>query len=268
MGTSGWSYDEWVGKFYPNKSTPKLTHYSGIFQTVEVDSSFYTIPNPNVAFGWVKHTPEDFRFSLKLPKTITHEMKLRDERVEEELRTFFKVLSPLVSSNKIGVILVQLPPSMRQDLQTLRRFLELLPRDDMKFAVEFRHRSWWNEETWEVLKSFGVANTMVDEPLLPSQVVVTAPFAYIRWHGRGERVWYDYRYSKSEILTWAHKIRSVRARELFGYWNNHFHANAVLNCLEMMDALGTINSAQRQVLEFMSNNEKPSRTLLDFQGPS
>ncbi|MDG6934490.1 MAG: DUF72 domain-containing protein [Nitrososphaerota archaeon] len=268
MGTSGWSYDEWVGPFYPSKETPKLTYYSGVFNTVEVDSSFYAMPNPKVVFGWVKHTPTNFKFSLKLPKTITHDMKLVGDGVEVELRKFFEVVSPLVSANKIGVVLAQLPPSLKQDLDLLERFLNLLPKEGVRFAIEFRHLSWWNRDTWRVLKKANVANTIVDEPLLPPELVVTAPFAYVRWHGRGERVWYDYRYSENEIRTWAKQLGKIRSSEVYGYWNNHFHANAVMNCLEMLEAVGAIGPHQKDVLQSIKQNMRPRKTLFDFQGSS
>jgi uncharacterized protein YecE (DUF72 family) len=270
LGTSGWSYSEWLGVFYPTVKTPKLAYYSSIFDTVEVDSSFYSMPNPKVVFGWVKNTPAGFQFSLKLPKKITHELRL-DPRsgVEVELRTFLKIISPLVSSQKLAVILAQLPPSLELDLDLLERFFGILPLDQLKFAIEFRHRSWWRAETWSILRRAKVANTIVDEPLLPNDLILTAPHAYVRWHGRGESVWYDYRYSKDEVSEWSGKLKSLaKSSEVYGYWNNHFHGNAVLNCLQELEILGVMNPRQKGILEGMYRSKDSSRTLFDFMEPS
>lgn len=265
MGTSGWSYKEWEGIFYPSHSTPKLKFYSGIFNTVEVDSSFYAMPKPDVVYGWVKNTPSNFIFSLKLPKTITHDMRLkRTDELEKELTKFLDIISPLSSSGKLGVILAQLPPSLESDLELLKRFLQLLPREQFRFAVEFRHPSWWRKETWALLQKMNVANTIVDEPLLPSEAIVTADFAYIRWHGHGENVWYDYRYNEKEIEDWAKKLKELRGNEIYGYWNNHFHGYAVLNCLEELRAIGMLDKNGEEMLQKVRKSIDSPRTLFDF----
>jgi uncharacterized protein YecE (DUF72 family) len=133
--------------------------------------------------------------------------------------------------------------------------------------VEFRNRSWWNEETWKVLRRYHVANTSVDEPLLPPDIVHTADFTYIRWHGLGKRVWYDYRYSRQEILTWVPKVKEIllKSKEVYGYWNNHFHGYAVLNGLEALELLGMLTGEQREALKSVAALVDSKRKgLLDY----
>jgi len=123
MGTSGWSYEEWVGILYPTSSTPKLKYYSSVFDTVEVDSSFYSMPSSKLVLGWIKNTPSDFKFSIKMPKTITHDFRLElKEELEKEVSNFLKVINPLLSSGKLGSVLVQLPPSLEFDAGRLSNF--------------------------------------------------------------------------------------------------------------------------------------------------
>ena len=187
IGTSGWSYDEWVGPFYESKKTPKLTYYSQVFPTAEIDSTFYAYPSERTVYGWLRHTGPDFTFCAKLPKLITHEKALKLESdVEEDLERFLEVMQPLSLNGKLYAVLIQLPPSLRQDLDQLEGFLKILPGNP-RFAVEFRHKSWWNEDTWRLLSKYRIANAIVDEPLLPPDPVVTTDFAYVRWHGRGRR---------------------------------------------------------------------------------
>ncbi len=112
IGTSGWSYNEWAGVFYPGSSTNKLSYYSRVFETAEVDSSFYAFPTKGLVQGWARNTPENFVFSVKLPQVLTHEKKLDlDRGVEADLIRFLGLLKPLIASGKLGPILVQLPPS-------------------------------------------------------------------------------------------------------------------------------------------------------------
>ncbi|MEM0117099.1 MAG: DUF72 domain-containing protein [Conexivisphaerales archaeon] len=267
MGTSGWSYEEWVNVFYPSSSTPKLRYYSSVFDTVEVDSSFYSMPSSKVVLGWVKNTPAHFKFSPKIPKTITHDMKLRvDDKLQEELSKFFRLVGPLSSTNKLGTLLLQLPPSLEFDLDRLERFLNVLPTDEMRFAVEFRNKTWMRDDTWELLKRRKVAYTIVDEPLLPNDLITTAEHVYIRWHGHGRRVWYDYRYSRDQIDEWANKLKSLKEKEVYAYWNNHFHGFAILNCLEELNSLGVLDERREDLLRSIRSRIESPKTLFDFAG--
>jgi uncharacterized protein YecE (DUF72 family) len=268
MGTCGWSYDEWLKVFYPDKDTPKLSFYSKVFRTAEVDSTFYDYPKEKVVFGWSKYSPLDFQFSLKIPQLITHKKRLSlGLGVEADLERFLELLKPLSNLNKVGVLLVQLPPSLTSDLDLLESFIKVLPIDVFNFAVEFRHESWWNEDTWKLLERYKVANTTVDEPLLPPDIVSTADFAYIRWHGLGQRVWYDYRYSKEQISQWVPKIKKAMAKskEVYGYWNNHFHGFAVLNSLEALELMGTLTDEQKDALKSIrSQVDGEHKGLMDY----
>jgi uncharacterized protein YecE (DUF72 family) len=267
MGTSGWSYEEWVGILYPASSTPKLKYYSSIFDTVEVDSSFYSMPSPKLVLGWIKNTPRDFKFSIKMPKTITHELKLElKEELEKEISNFLKVIAPLSSSGKLGSVLVQLPPKLEFDAGRMEQFLNLLPTDEIKFSVEFRNKTWLNDYTWNLLKRKKVAYTIVDEPLLPNDLISTADHVYIRWHGHGKSVWYDYRYSQTQIEEWAGRMKNLKGKEVFAYWNNHFHGYAVLNCLEELNALGLLDERKRLMLQTIKTRVDSPKTLFDFSG--
>jgi uncharacterized protein YecE (DUF72 family) len=250
IGTSGWSYNEWAGVFYPNSSTNKLSFYSKVFPTAEVDSSFYAFPSKGLVLGWARYTPEDFVFSVKLPQLLTHEKRLSlGKGVEADLVRFLGLLRPLIASGKLGPVLVQLPPSFsyQADFENLKSFLGRAP-EDVRFAVEFRHPSWLREDVWSFLRGRNVANVIVDEPLLPPDTVTTADFAFIRWHGHGSRPWYNYRYSDKELDGWVPKVKEVTARvkKTFGYFNNHFRGFAVENSLKMMEKLGISNLQQQE----------------------
>jgi uncharacterized protein YecE (DUF72 family) len=276
LGTSGWSYSEWAGVFYPNSATKKLTYYSKFFPTAEVDSSFYAYPSKGIVLGWARYTPKDFVFSLKLPRLLTHDKMLDlTKGVEADLVKFLSLLKPLTADGKLGPILIQLPPSYsyQADFDKLKGFLGLIP-EDIRFAVEFRHPTWLREEVWSVLREANVANVIVDEPLLPPETNVTADFAYIRWHGRGSRPWYNYRYSEKELADWVPKVKEVssRVKVTYGYFNNHFKGFAVENSLRMMQMTG-MSDAQRdqaktKATEFIDSGgrAKGEGSILEFVG--
>ena len=253
VGTSGWSYNEWAGVFYPSSSTNKLSYYSNVFNTVEVDSTFYAYPSKGLVHGWARYTPQDFVFAAKLPKVITHDKSLDIEKgADKDLIRFLSLMKPLISSRKLGPLLIQLPPSSTEarDGERVRRFLETIPQDIM-FAIEFRHPSWLKQSVWDLLTKHNVANTIVDEPLLPPDTVVTADFAFIRWHGRGSRPWYNYRYAEKELAPWVPKVKEVakRVKRVYGYFNNHFHGFAVENSLKLLQMLGEASTEQLEVKE-------------------
>ena len=276
IGTSGWSYKEWEGVFYPNSKTSKLSFYSKIFDTVEIDSTFYAFPSKGLPIGWTKYTPESFVFAAKLPQAITHEKKLEVRKgAREELFRFLELMKPLISSRKLGPVLIQLPPSFSfgTDFEKLKGFLAVLP-EDVRFAVEFRHPSWLREEVWSALRDRNVANVIVDEPLLPPDTIVTADFAFIRWHGQGRRPCYNYRYTDGELAAWAPKVKEVtsRVKKTYGYFNNHFRGFAVDNSLKMMSDLGAARpeqlEAQAKARRFLDKGGKRSEegSMLEYLG--
>jgi uncharacterized protein YecE (DUF72 family) len=159
--------------------------------------------------GWTRYSPEAFVYSAKLPGLITHDKKLSlSEGIENDLDTFIQRMEPLILSGKLGCVLIQLPPKFNYQPQKLEDFLKILPKQ-VRFAVEFREKSWMRSETWNLLEKYSVAYTVVDEPLLPSEIHLTSNIAYFRWHGRGEKPWYDYRYSVQELDPWVPKVKEV-----------------------------------------------------------
>ena len=238
LGTSGWDYPEWVGKVYPPRGvSDKLRYYASLFPVVEVNSTFYRLPPPSVAASWAKRTPARFRFAAKFPRTITHDLRL--EGTAGELGRFLEVLAPLRDAGKFVAALLQLPPSLSFDAGPVRAFYESLPRD-LPVAVEFRERSWLVPESYALLREFGLANVTVDGPHLPIALEVTASFAYVRWHGHGTRVWYDYTYSADELAAWVPRVRTLeeRADAVYGFFNNHFRGDAAVNCRTLAEELG------------------------------
>jgi len=169
--------------------------------------------------------------------------------IDEDLKRFLKIMMPIREAGKLGPILIQLPPKFNHSqTERLSKFLSLLP-EEFNFAVEFRDRSWLRSETWSLLKQHNIAYTIVDEPLLPSEMVFTANFSYIRWHGRGERPWFNYRYSEEELKKWAPKVKEAaeKTNKVYGYFNNHFHAYAPENCLQLLEMTGKTTPLQRNV---------------------
>ncbi len=255
LGTSGWSYRDWIGPFYKKKEKSMLKAHSKVFKTVEIDSTFYAYPSKGTVMGWVKYSPEDFVFSAKLPKLITHEKMLNlEEGVEEDLNRFCDLIRPILLNGKLGCLLIQLPPKYAFDPNHLEKFFRILPAE-FKFAVEFRHLSWMRNETWKLLKKYEVAYTIVDEPLLPPEVQVTSDFAYFRWHGHGTRPWFNYRYKVEELKPWAPKVRKVAkgVKKVYGYFNNHFHGYAVENCLQVLEMLGILTPEQTEAKTTVEN---------------
>ncbi len=238
LGTSGWDYPEWIGRVYPRRGVQdKLRYYADLFPVVEVNSTFYRLPPVSVAESWVRRTPAKFRFAAKFPQKITHEQRLIGS--EEELHRFLQVVRPIREAGKFAAALLQLPPSLPFERATVRTFYESLPRD-LPVAVEFRERSWLKPESFELLRDFGLAYVVVDEPHLPIQLDVTAPFSYVRWHGHGSNPWYDYTYSKEELLGWVPRLESLseRTEVLYGFFNNHFRGDAATNCQTLAEEMG------------------------------
>jgi len=186
--------------------------------------------------------PEEFIFTAKVPQEITHKLRLdiaagADQRMQEYLH----LMSPLHETHRLGPLLIQLPPSFEYThFEILDRFLKTLP-GDWEFAVEFRHLSWILDDTFDLLRRYQVAYCIVDEPLLPPRVEVTAPFSYIRWHGHGKKLWYYYLYNQEELKAWVPKVENIikeTPKHVYGYFNNHWHGFAARNCVEMMELLG------------------------------
>jgi len=179
IGTSGYSYKQWKGSFYPEKLPDKemLSFYGKQFETVEINHSFYRMPTESVLLAWAASVPEGFRFALKANQKITHIQRLRN--CGETLKRFLEVASVLNDGNHLGPVLVQLPPNFKFDEPLLEEFLTLKP-PAFQFAFEVRHASWYTEETYAVLRKHNVALCLAEteEQTPPEQL--TADFTYVR----------------------------------------------------------------------------------------
>lgn len=248
IGTSGWGYDEWVGPFYPKglKKEDYLLYYSEIFYTNEINTTFYNIPSKRIVENWVSKTPKSFLFSVKIPQTITHEHKLDIKFCLDDLDYFLKVMNPLIESKKLISFLIQLPPSFnkKEHFGNLKQFIDNWPRnrvnDHYYIVVEFRHKSWMDPEIFNYLKENLLTYCVVIEPLLPPRMDVTNPeFAYIRFHGYGKKIWFDYFFKEEEIKNWTHSIKTIipTVKKIGIYFNNHFSGYAAKNSLMLMKEL-------------------------------
>jgi len=251
FGCSGWDYQEWIGPFYRNSTESKLRAYSRVFDTAEINSTFYRAPSPGMVQGWGRFTPDDFVFAAKVPQTVTHD-RLLDvaSGADKELLAYCDLMRPLLDQGKLGPLLLQLPPRLRFDETVIHRFLDTLPRN-FTFALEPRNKSWMAMEAFDLLRSIGVAYTIVDEPLLPPDLHVTAPAAYLRWHGHGTDPWYNYHYSEEELTTWVPRVQQVASQSetVYGFFNNHFHGYAPENCIQILRMLGVQTQDQARALQ-------------------
>ncbi len=273
LGTSGWSYREWIGPFYTKMDKSMLRAYTRVFNSAEIDSTFYRYPSKGTVMGWARYSPEGFVYAAKLPGLITHDKKLQvAQGIEQDLEKFIGLMEPLILSGKLGVILIQLPPRFDYRPKELEAFFKLLPTQ-ARFAVEFRDVSWIRPETWPLLEKYKVAYTIVDEPLLPPELHLTTDIAYFRWHGKGSRPWYNYRYSREELEPWVPKVKEVgsRVEKVFGFFNNHYHGYAVENCLQVMEMLGPLDSkqleAKSRIENYRKNSTKQSISTLEAFAP-
>ncbi len=229
IGCSGWSYNSWVGRFYPPELKKKewLEYYAQHFDTVEINMSFYRFPARKTLTAWYNKTPRGFLFTLKANRMITHVKKLKG--TEKSLGLFYSLADEL--KDKLACILFQIPPSLTKDkhIKTLEGFLKSLSPDHRN-VIEFRHKSWFCKEVYDLLSSDKAIFCIVSAPKLPSDAVVTGKFAYVRFHGVDS--WYDYHYSKEELRKWAEEIKKLKV-ETFAYFNNDWYAYAPNNALDL-----------------------------------
>lgn len=200
--------------------------------------------------GWANATGPDFKFSLKIPKAITHDKRLA--KVEQQTLDFIDLVQPLDRLGKLGCLLIQLPASFTlKEKARLESFFNLLPRH-IHFAVEFRHESWDTDTTWELLKRYNVANTITDSPLafLSKLVLTASTHSFVRWHGHGKSPWYNYRYSEEELRPWLGKLEQIEKKVplTYAYFNNHYGANAPTNLLQLLRMRGELSDSQEKAL--------------------
>jgi uncharacterized protein YecE (DUF72 family) len=211
VGTSGYNYPEWKGSFYPQRlpAAKMLPYYAQRLNTVEINYTYYRMPNAKILQSWDDATPQNFKLTLKAPKRITHDARLRN--CEDNLKFFIETAAKLGA--KLGVLLFQLPPGFKQDLALLDSFLALLPAGT-RAAFEFRHGSWLNDEVYARLREKNLALCVADSETMATPIVLTADYGYFRLRDEG--------YSAAEVAGWAHRIRetTVDSKEVYVYFKH------------------------------------------------
>lgn len=237
IGTSGWQYHDWKGLFYPPgiTGTDLLPYFATQFKTVEINSTFYGLPKREWVERWAASVPDDFVFSVKLNRFITHNKRLApDAACAQEMQNFLTVLQPL--GQKFAVLLVQLPPSMQAADERLTFLAQEIAKARQRLglpfavAVEFRHASWFNSKTFSHMRHLNMANVISDSPnRWPASQEVTADFSYIRLHGN-KRL-YRSRYTDQELKDWLQFIHTAcrDCKNVFCYFDNDHQAVAVQN---------------------------------------
>jgi uncharacterized protein YecE (DUF72 family) len=288
IGTSGWQYYHWKGKFYPENLSSEdfLKYYSKYFNTVEINTTFYHFTKKSTFEKWLTQINADytdftqtkqtfnidteliqtnqknnsaksalnsaksasFLFSIKLHRLFTHFRKLKlnkdDKRILKETIESYKVLG-----KNLGPILIQLPPSLKKDLKVLEKFLKNFEsrrltriltqmnadKIPLKLAIEFRHKSWLDKETYNFLKKKKVAFVISDSPRWPTDIVKTTDFVYIRFHGKPYL--FASKYEKEELQRYAKEIKKLKPKTLFAYFNNDAEGYAIEDALEFKKIL-------------------------------
>ena len=234
IGTSGWSYPHWQGRFYP-EGTPtrgQLAYYAGLFKTVEINSSFYRLPSVETLRGWADHTTPGFVFACKASQYITHRKKLKDP--SESLAPFLQRIAVL--GEKLGPVLFQLPPRWRPNAARLEGFLEALPRGQ-RFTFEFRDPRWDSPEIIGLLERYCAALCCFDLDGTTSPLKVTADFVHIRLHGPGAP--YQGSYAEACLADWTSRIGAWQrdGLDVYCYFDNDDHAYAPRNAQSLMEKL-------------------------------
>lgn len=248
IGCSGWNYASWRREFYPAglAASRWLEHYAAIFDTVEVNSTFYRLARREAVANWVRQAPEDFCFSVKASRYMTHVKRLRE--LPERAQRFYEPLQPLVDAGKLGAVLWQLPANFHRDDERLATALDHLPPG--RHTFEFRHASWFVPEVLALLREHEVALTIADRPELEFQTHdITADFTFVRFHHghRGRRG----NYSDSELEEWATRIVDWAhgGLDVYAYFNNDWEVFAPRNALKL-----------RRMVARVSGDELPRAT--------
>jgi uncharacterized protein YecE (DUF72 family) len=253
IGCQGWNYDDWTTKaggktiFYPRgtRSNEMLAFYAEIFDSVEVDSTFYAIPASSAVENWYRKTPENFTFSLKLPQEITHEYGLREPSFPV-LNEFCERVALL--KEKLGVVLVQLPPNFeasKENAKALREFLAELPKK-IRFAIEFRERQWLTDWTFEELEKNKVALCLVEGSWIPREKIFeaiekrTADFSYIRFMGERDLTTFDriVRPQDAHLQMWKEEIEKLKTKDIYIYFSNFYEGFAPASINKLKELLG------------------------------
>ena len=233
MGCSGWYYWHWHEVFYP-KDLPRnewFPHYADNFKTVELNAPFYSWPTVATVNTWIKQAGRRrFVYTVKVCELITHVKRFKGTK---QLTRDFGFIADLLGP-RMGCFLYQLPPSHHYTRARLKNILEQLdPR--RRNVVEFRHKSWWNEDVYEAFRQTNTIFCSCSGPRLPDELVKTADEVYIRFHGTKQ--WYRHNYTKQELEVWVKRIRESKAKRVWAYFNNDREGFAIKNAKELLRLL-------------------------------
>ncbi|HEY0156915.1 MAG TPA: DUF72 domain-containing protein [Thermoanaerobaculia bacterium] len=242
IGTSGYHYKHWVGRYYPAdvKAGEMLKHYLRDFDTVELNNTFYQLPNETTFDAWRKNTPHDFLYAVKGSRFITHMIKLKDPM--RGLTNFMPRAERL--RWKLGPVLWQLPPGWKVNVERLEEFLSLLPPEH-RYTFELRNETWMTDAVYEVLRKYNAAFCIYELAGYHSPIEITSDWTYIRLHGP-THFKYQGSYSDAQLAEWADRIRewSRKMKAIYVYFDNDDSAYAVYNAMTLKKMLGKL--AQRK----------------------
>ncbi len=282
IGTSGFSYDDWKGYFYPEKIDKKdmLGYYTGAFNAVEINSTYYAIPGARTFESMERRTPPGFKFVVKAHKDMTHV----DVPVLETFETFLRSIEPVRNSGKLGCVLAQYPWSFKAGSDSAAALRSFKGRvGDLPTVIEFRNAGWVNDDTFNLLRELDFGFCCVDEPrlegLMPPVVKVTSDIGYARFHGRNAKKWwkfeelherYDYLYSEEELREWVPKAEEIdsQAETTYLFFNNHFHGKSAQNARMFARMLGLppVQSRGSGILNFEILNLNCGRRVAPLRG--
>jgi uncharacterized protein YecE (DUF72 family) len=241
LGTAGFSYKAWDGVFYPTGTSPGsyLAYYSQVFNSVEIDSTFYGIPPADRVRQWAMTVPAEFKFCPKTPRQITHELRL--VKATQLMLDFLETVA--LFGEKLGTILIQLPPSLTNaQIDVVNSFLTALP-SDFQYAVEFRHASWFSPDTAVLLEAHHICWVSTDYIDLPRQIVRTSNVLYLRWlgqHGRFEHKNREQRDVTSELEWWKDQLQPhlAQLQSIYGFFNNDYAGYSPATCNQFKHIMG------------------------------
>lgn len=238
IGTSGWSYKDWKGVYYPEKLKPTewLMFYANDFDITEVNTSFYHLPKPQTILNWADKVPDSFKFCPKMSRYLTHMKQLNEP--EEPLQRFFEVFDPV--RRYLGPILIQLPPRLKFNLDKTEHFFEILKHDYKKydFALEVRHLTWMEKEPLALMKRYDIAFVISQSGVgFPYAEHITSKNVYLRFHGPGKL--YASKYSDEDMKIYAKKIRAwvKNGHDVWVFFNNDWFTYAIQNAKTLMKLL-------------------------------
>ncbi len=258
IGTMGWSYDQWVGNFYPlgTKAVDFLSEYAKNFHTVEIDSTFYRVPHSETVKKWKDRTPKTFIFSAKFPRAITHIKMLKDSL--NKLQHFIKNISQLGS--KLGPLLLQFPYKFKpEEFDNLKDFIQNLP-GQYRYVIEVRNKKWLEDRFYSLLRDNGVALALVDHPWMPEMEEITTEFTYIRWEGDPRKIKGNSgkveKDRMKDIKNWAEKIRKYldASIEVFGYFSKHYSGHSPTDAKQFISFFSDDTHSKNSTLDRFFNN--------------